>query len=185
MTGTERGLLSSRSEFVRGVARVLDSAGVAYVFLHGYSEDSRDSDLDIAMHPKHRSIVDGILHSGALGQLLQRLDYDVPWSRYYVLTASDPNRRYRELDVACDPYGIGKYGPAIRIALQRRHTVDGLIVPQPAAETLYLAVKRARKGAAPGDLTSLKRAFETTHRVQGRCSLRSLVPSRRWRRDRA
>ena len=68
-----------------------------------------------------------------------------PWCRYYVLASDEPDRRYRELDVGCDPWGIGKDGPALQVALA--HAVDegGLRVPAPAAQTLYLAIKKARK----------------------------------------
>src|SRR4051794_30533682 len=76
---------SARSAFVGEIAQTLERAGVDYVFLHGYTADSRDSDVDLAICPRDRDTVDLIMRSGVFGPLLQRLDYDVPWSRYYVL----------------------------------------------------------------------------------------------------
>jgi hypothetical protein len=149
---------SARSQFVTAVGATFDRAGVEHVFLHGVEADARDSDVDVAVSRESLCVVDLTVRTGTFGRLLQRLDYDVPWYRYYVVATDDPDRRYRELDVACDPWGIGRYGTAARVALANKRRLDGLNVPQPAAEALYLAVKRARKGAEPGELERLRRA---------------------------
>ena len=151
--------LNVRSRFVHRVARLLDDAGVNYVFLHGYGPDSHDSDLDVAVTQESLNTVDLLLASGSLGRLLQRFDYDIPWCRYYVVEADESARRYRQLDVACDPWGIGRYGPALGVALSHVRVVDGLRTPEPAAEMFYLAVKRARKGASASELATIERLF--------------------------
>jgi hypothetical protein len=151
--------VSSRSRFVKSVARAFEDAGVDHVFLHGYEFGARDSDLDVAVTRESLRAVDLLLRCGGVGRLLQRLDHDVPWCRYYVVAAGEPGRRYRQLDVVCDPWGISKDGPAVRIALENRRRVDGLSVPEVAAEAVYLAVKRARKGADPAEAARLRWAF--------------------------
>ena len=148
------------------------------MFLHGYAPDGHDSDVDVAVSRQSIGTVDLLAKSGTFGRLLQRIDYDVPWCRYYVLEADEPGRRYRQLDVACDPWGIGRYGRAVSIALANRRRIDGMSVPGTAAEALYLAVKRARKGAQVSWVASTKRS-PTTPPQPPICSARSSAPSGR------
>ena len=150
---------SRRSRFIRKVAEAFEEAAVDHVFLHGYDPDARDSDIDVAVARESRIAVDLILRSGRLGPLVQRLDHDVPWCHYYVVAVNEPTRRYRQLDVTCDPWGISKDGSAIRVAMCHRRRVNGLSVPTPAAEAVYLILKRARKGVGPGELARLHNAF--------------------------
>jgi len=136
-----------RANFVSRVAAAFEQARIAYVLLHGYGEERpADSDLDVAVAPRSLPAVDAIVRSGALGRLVQCFHYDVPWCRYYVVESEELDRRYRQLDVACDPWGIGRYGPALSLALTQVDMSRSLLVPGPAAETGYLAVKRACKG---------------------------------------
>jgi hypothetical protein len=136
-----------RARFVARVAAAFEQAGVEYVLLHGYGEEGpADSDLDAAAAPGSLPAVDAIVRSGALGRLVQCFHYDVPWCRWYVVESGEPGRRYRQLDVACDPWGISRYGQALPLALSQVDTSTGFPVPGPAAETAYLAVKRACKG---------------------------------------
>ena len=140
--------VSARSRFVNDVARVFEGAGVVRS-LHGYGTASPDSDVDLAVTRESLSTVDLLLTCGRLGRLLQRLDYDIPWCRYYAIETGEAKRRYRQVDVACDPRGIGRYGPALRVVLANTHLVDGLRIPEPAAEAFYLIVKRAKKEPGP------------------------------------
>jgi thymidylate kinase len=136
-----------RARFVARVAAAFEQAGVEYVLLHGYGEGGpADSDLDVAAAPGSLPAVDAIVRSGALGRLVQCFHYDVPWCRWYVVETGEPGRRHRQLDVACDPWGISRYGTALPLALSQVDTSRGFPVPRPAAETGYLAVKRACKG---------------------------------------
>jgi hypothetical protein len=138
---------AGRAGFVARVAVAFEQAGVEYVLLHGYGEGGpADSDLDVAAAPGSLPAVDAIVRSGALGRLVQCYHYDVPWCRWYVVESGEPGRRHRQLDVACDPWGISRYGPALPLALSQVDTSTGFPVPEPAAETGYLAVKRACKG---------------------------------------
>ena len=122
---------------------------------------SRDSDVDVAVSSKSLVAVDTIVREGRLGRLLQRFDYDVPWCRYYVLETGDPDRRFRQLDVACDPFGIGRYGDAVQLALDHGQRVDGLSTLSPAATVAYLAAKRACKGIRDeADVRELRKKFE-------------------------
>src|SRR2546428_9483512 len=150
---------TSRRAFIARLAEVFAEADVRYVVLHGGIGDGGDSDVDIAVTPESLPIVDDLVRSGCFGRLLQRLYYDVPWCFYYVIETAEPDRRYRQLDVACDPWGIGRYGPAVDICLSRTTVIDDVHVPTPAAEALYLALKRARKGVrGPVDRSALEAA---------------------------
>jgi hypothetical protein len=153
----------SRQAFIERVSRALDEAGVVYVLLHETAdrEDGSDSDVDIAVTRDSLATVDALVRSGAFGRLLQRLDYDIPWSRFYVVRSDEPGRRYRQLDVACDPWGIGRYGRAIAVALAELQIDSDPPRPSAPATTLYLAVKRAVKlGRAPKRLVDLQQAFD-------------------------
>ena len=129
------------------VAQQFEDAGVSHVFLHHVGDEALpDSDIDVAVGRESLTAVDTIVRAGGLGRLLQRFDYDVPWCRFYVIETDEPGRRLRQLDVACDPFGIGRYGDAIRLALASTQAVAGGSRLAPAAATVYLAAKRARKG---------------------------------------
>jgi hypothetical protein len=154
----------SRQAFVERVSRGLDEAGVEYVLLHETAdrEDGNDSDVDLAITRDSLSTADALVRSGAFGRVLQRFDYDVPWSRFYVVRSDEPGRRYRQLDVACDPWGIGRYGRAIAVALSEIEVGSDPPRPSAPATTFYLAVKRAVKlGRAPQRLVDLQQAFDT------------------------
>lgn len=155
------GASSPRSRFVERVGGAFAAAGVDYVILHGSEPDHPDdSDLDVAVDRKGAGVVDAILRTGALGRLVQCFHY-APRSRYYVLQSTEPGRRYRELDVVCDQAGIGRDGTAVRVALAHAVDHEGLRVPAPGATTLYLAAKKARKGASgPEAAAALLRAYE-------------------------
>lgn len=148
-----------RRRFLQRVARAFDEAKVDYVFLHGFGSGAHDSDVDVAVGRESVGVVDLLTRIGRFGRLLQRIDYDIPWSRYYIFETDEPGRRYRQLDVACDPHGIGRYGRAVSVALANRRRVDGMCVPTAAAEAVYLAVKRARKGLDAAGLEELCDAF--------------------------
>jgi peptidoglycan/xylan/chitin deacetylase (PgdA/CDA1 family) len=136
----------ARTRFVARVADAFERAGVEYVFLHGYGQDRGfDSDLDVAVARSSLKLTDELIRSGAFGRVVQCLHHGVPWCRYYAVEVDEPGRRYRQLDVVCDPWGIGPDGPAVPVALSSAVLSGGMRVPEPAAETLYLAVKRARK----------------------------------------
>jgi hypothetical protein len=152
----------ARARFVATVADHFNAAGIKYVVLHG-SESSRasDTDVDVAVDRAGASLVDTLIRTGVFGPLVQCLHYADPASRYYVVAAHEPGRRYREIDVVCDPAGIGKDGPAVRVALEEATVQDGVRVPTPAAQTMYLAVKKARKRQHGGEArATLLRSFE-------------------------
>jgi hypothetical protein len=151
---------AQRLGFVQRLVEAFDSTGIEYVVLHSFGPaETRDSDVDVAVEPASLGAADALIRTGQLGRLLQRLHYDVPWCRFYVLRAHEDGRRYRQVDVACDPWGIGRYGPAIPVALGSPERVAGIPVPRAAARCVYLAAKRARKGAEAAQLVPLRAAF--------------------------
>ena len=151
----------ARVRFIRQVARAFREAQVDYVVLHR-DHDQRDSDLDLAVGRASLDVADAIIRSGALGRLVQCFHYDVPWCHHYVLESEEVGRKYRQIDLRCDPWGIGMYGATVREALARAVLADEVRVARPAAETLYLAAKRAQKRAyeRPGGIDDLRDAFK-------------------------
>jgi hypothetical protein len=148
-----------RHAFIASVRAAFEDAGIDHVFLHDVSAE-RDSDVDVVVDAAARDAVETLACTGRFGRLVQRLDYDVPWCRFYVVETGRAPLRYRKLDVVADPYGIGRYGDAPAVALARAERRDGLAVASPAAECLYLAVKRSRKRMhSEADTVSLRRAF--------------------------
>jgi peptidoglycan/xylan/chitin deacetylase (PgdA/CDA1 family) len=150
-----------RARFVSLLAQLFDEADIRYVVLHGAGgERVVDSDVDVAVEQGSLDLAHAVIEAGALGRVLQCLRYAGGTSRYYVLEADEPGRRYRQLDLVCDPHAIGCDGPAIELALAHSEGRNGVRVPRPAAETVYLAVKRARKRMfSPGDQDRLLESF--------------------------
>jgi peptidoglycan/xylan/chitin deacetylase (PgdA/CDA1 family) len=158
---TSRVARDARASFVARVADAFEGAGIDYVFLHGYANGRGiDSDLDVAVTRDSLNRTDALIRSGAFGRVVQCLHHGVPWCRYYVVEVEEPGRRHRQLDVVCDPWGIGPDGPAVPVALSSAVRSEGMRIPDPAAEALYLAVKRARKRMyGVRDLAELRRVF--------------------------
>jgi thymidylate kinase len=149
----------SRDRFLRLVSRALTEQLIGHVFLHGHSQADADSDIDVAVNPESLDAVDLLVTSGTFGPLIQRVSYDIPWCRSYVVRF-DSKQRYEQLDLACDPWGVSRIGPAIQVALSAARKVDGLSVPSPAASAFYLASKRAVKGATHPQAALLIHAFK-------------------------
>jgi len=136
-----------RAEFVARVVAELQAAGIDYVLLHERAAERRaDSDLDVAVARESVGRTRSLVRSGVFGRPIQAVDYDVPWCTWYVLEARERGRRHRQIDFACDPWGIGRYGPAVRLALAGAEDTEQGRLPEPAAEAAYLALKRAAKG---------------------------------------
>jgi hypothetical protein len=158
-----------RTAFVARVVAAFDEALMNYVVLSSDEQNvAYDSDLDIALDRPSLEVADTIIRSGRFGRLIQCLYQDVPWSRLYVLEVREPGRRYRQIDITCDPWGIGRYGKAIDLALSHRtRTAGGRPVPEPAAAAVHAVVKRARKGMRDRDdeLTLLARIRSDPARV--------------------
>jgi peptidoglycan/xylan/chitin deacetylase (PgdA/CDA1 family) len=161
-TARESSASADRARFVTEVARALRTADVEFAFLHEHAGSGKDTDVDIAVDGEGLEVVDALARVGAFGELVQSFEYGAPRCRYYVLRSSEPGRRYRQLDVVCDPRGIGKDGIAVPLALASAdETIGGLRVPSSAAETVYLAVKKARKRQwSSHDRSILRRSFE-------------------------
>ena len=113
---------TARSLFVARLTDLLTEAGIGHVVLHAQGDEAYlDSDIDIGVDRKDVDLVDTLLHSGALGRLVQRIHHDVPWCRYYVLATGDPERPYRQVDVASDPWGLSALGRSIDLEIGRAH----------------------------------------------------------------
>jgi hypothetical protein len=171
---------TARERFVRDVVDAFEHARVEFVLLHGHDPDARDSDLDIAVTRRSLAAVDALVRAGTFGRMLQRLHYDVPWCFYYVVESDEPGRRYRQLDVACDPWGIGRYGPAIPLALDFIKRNPGVRTLDERTESAYLAIKRARKGAP--QLARLAADVRRHRRTPWRLFLRGCFESARMAR---
>ena len=149
MTSTEGGA-STRLGFVTAVAQDFKDAGIRHVFLHHVADEpSGDSDIDIAVARESLVAVDTIVRAGRLGRLLQRFDYDVPWCRFYVIETDEPGRHLRQLDIACDPFGIGRYGDAVQLALEHAQR-GGRPEHAPARRDRRLPRRQAGSQGPPG-----------------------------------
>jgi hypothetical protein len=159
---TASGTLATRQGFVDAVREQFDRASIEYAFLGAVEESDKDSDVDVLVQREHLPTVEAVVRSGALGRLVQRMDYDIPWCRYYILATGDPGRPFRQLDVACDPYGISRYGLALARTPSGTRLEHGVPVFRAANRVLYLATKRARKGlVSDTEADQLRRAFES------------------------
>lgn len=139
--------LAERSGFVTAVRDAFDAARIDHVFLHNVSaEELSDSDVDVAVSKDSLRAVEAVARAGALGRLVQQVDYDVPWCRCHTFDTGEGRRRFRQLDVACDPWGISQHGITVARALTKATTVEGSCVPVPRARFAYLLAKRARNG---------------------------------------
>ena len=151
----------TRGDFVESVRHIFHEAGVEFAFLHGFEEWDRDSDIDIVVSRASLKPVDSLIRTGALGGLVQRVDYDVPWCRAYLLDTRSPDRRFRQLDVACDPLGISRHGQGLRDPLRGSVLKQGKPVVGPETRLVYLAAKRAYKGIRnQREVTLLQEAFD-------------------------
>ena len=156
----EKSSAQGRMQFIERVAREFEHAGVDYVFLHESSERATDSDVDVAVSRESLSAVETVVRTGRLGQLVQRFEYDIPFCRFYIIRVDEPGRRYRQLDVGCDPWGVSRYGATLRVALEHAVNAEPAIrVPDSAATCLYLSAKRAQKGLARVEHRALIDAF--------------------------
>jgi hypothetical protein len=135
-----------RARFIREVVTAFERADVEFVLLHGHDPKAPDSDLDVVVTRRSLGAVDALVRAGTFGRMLQRFHYGVPWYYTYVIERREAKLRYRELDVACDPWGIGRYGPALPIALDFVKRNPDARVLDAGAETAYLAIKRSQKG---------------------------------------
>jgi peptidoglycan/xylan/chitin deacetylase (PgdA/CDA1 family) len=134
-----------RGKFIDRMVQAFENADIDYALLNEHGVLGIDSDVDIAVDRRSLEVTDAVIRSGSLGRLVQCIHHGVPWSRYYVLEVGEPGRRFRQLDVVCDPWGIGRDGIAVKTALSRAVRVEGIRVPDAAGQALYLGVKRARK----------------------------------------
>src|SRR3954469_1292076 len=157
----------ARMSFTIRLGCALECAHVDYAVLV-----DGDNDLDLVVAPGSMRIVQEVL--SRFGPIVQAHDYEVPYSRLLVVRLPD-GPRYRRVDVACDPNGIGKYGGAPAAALAAATTdEEGVRRPNAAALFAYLAVKRARKGVAAQSADELA---DVAARAgdDGRASLRALA----------
>ncbi len=152
---------SPRNRFVAAVAGAFNATGVEYAILHGYEEgDHGDTDLDVAVGQRSRHLVDALVRQNMFGRVVQMIHYDIPWCRTYVVEVDEPGRRYRQLDIACDPWGVSRLGAALPMALAETRRLEELRVPAPAGEAVYFAVKKAVEGLKRSDDAAyLRRAF--------------------------
>ncbi len=145
-TGPTASAQSPRARFIQEVAAAFEQADVGFVLLHGHDSEAPDSDLDVMVTRRSLGAVDALVRAGTFGRMLQRFEYDVPWFYTYVIERREAELRYRELDIGCDPWGIGRYGPALPIALDFVKRNPDARTLDAGAETAYLAIKRSQKG---------------------------------------
>lgn len=128
--------------FAERVTSVLADCGVEHALL---GESAHE--VDVVVPRSSLSALDAALRLGRLGRVVQHSHHEAPWSRWYAVETSEPGR-YRWLDVACDPFGIGPYGLGPAAAL--RH-------PGSAGRTCYRAAKLAVKG---GETAALRAEYD-------------------------
>ena len=151
---------AGRSRFLARLVGVLGEVDAQYVLLHGEVAEDTASDFDLAVDRSSLRAFDTAIRAAALGRLVQAVHYDVPWCVSYVVATGESGRRYRNVDVACDPWGVSRLGPAIPVALGYAAERGGVRVPAPAAAAFFLALKRACEGVKrPSDPAVLAEVF--------------------------
>src|SRR5439155_17737532 len=144
--------MSYRVDFIRRVAATFGEARLTFSFLTGSRADHpRDSDVDVGVDRQSLRAADSIIRTGAFGRLMRVVEYDIPWCRAYTIEVGEPARRFRHLDIACDPWGINRLGSVLQSAVDSSSPSDDDFVPRPEAglEAALLAVRRATERRGP------------------------------------
>ena len=186
---------SGRFPFIQRVAATFAHARVGFVLLNGSRPDHAvDSDLDVGIRRDSRATADMLVRTGYFGRLIRVARYDVPWCGTYTLEVREAERRFRQLDLACDPWNINRLGSALAEAIDAAADVDddGLPRPEPAAEAVYLCVQKAvdRKPVAQAVAEireAMARAPSAALRLRERygqagAALAAVLESRGWTR---
>ena len=152
-----------RFQFIRRVAARFERARVAFVFLNSSRpDDVVDSDLDVGVERRSLAAADALVRSGYFGRIVRVAQYDVPWCGTYTLEVRDGARRFRQLDIACDPWSINRLGAALSDAVSSAiHTEgDGLPRPDAATEAVFVCVKKAVDGkSSPQAISDIRDAI--------------------------
>ena len=191
---------SPRERFVGEVVAAFERAGVEFVLLHGHDAEARDSDLDVAVTRQSLGAVDALVRAGTFGRMLQRLHYGVPWYFTYVIERRETEQRYRELDVACDPWGDRTLRAGSADCARLHKAQPGRARVGRRGRGRYLALKRSQKGVrdererrrltaaarehwqAAGALLEPRLGSRAGPR-SGRWAFRDRSPTKRWRRS--
>src|SRR3954454_3762340 len=136
----------ARFQFVRRVAATFEHARVAFVLLNSSRPgDVVDSDLDVGVERGSLAAADALVRSGSFGRIIRVAQYDVPWCGTYTVETRDGLRRFRQLDVSCDPWSINRLGAALTDAVRSATDAEGDGLPRPdaAIEAVFVCVKKA------------------------------------------
>jgi peptidoglycan/xylan/chitin deacetylase (PgdA/CDA1 family) len=137
------------------VARAFDEAQIDYVFL-----PSPEGELRIAVDRTSKRAADLLVRTSTNHRVVRYVADAAPWRRRYVLQLGGDPRRHCQLQLLCDPRGVGAEGAAVPIALARAVRDDAIPVPDPAAESL-LSMVAGDRGAPHGpELTVVRRLLE-------------------------
>ena len=175
-----------RADFLRAVFHELDDQGVCYCVLHTWEGLPEDlpSDLDIAVHPRHRDKLPGVF--GALsGQgflPVQCLNYAVNAYYFVFCWFHGLELQHVALDVIFEHRrgGMILTPGEILVAGRRRH--DSFWIPNPVVELNYLLTKKALKGMVlPHTEKQLKNLIEEVGRPRAE-EVACLLYGEKWKK---
>jgi hypothetical protein len=151
------------------VLDVLAGCGVRFALLHDEARiaaGSSRSDLDLVVDRDPRRILaDHVpdLHRAGLYPIIV-WPYDVAETATVFLARPDASSGV-QLDLLCDPSGLGKYGVRSRVLLEQTGQGERWPVIRPEHQLLYLLRKRSHKGARD-EVVELRRSLGDMQRTE-------------------
>lgn len=133
------------------VERILSNT--EYAVLHGWESlpDNHDSDLDIAINPRHLFMLEESLLDYKSGKLVQMIQHESSCFYFIVALKNGKGMEYLQIDAATDYRRNGcTYFTAEELNRQRQKW-KGFWVARPETELAYLLVKKILKGITPDE----------------------------------
>jgi hypothetical protein len=134
---------------VRAVLAALQADGIGAVLLHPADGFGPEHDVDIAVDRPLGLVRPIVLRSlRKLGLTpVAIMEYDIGgYESVVVGRLAGGSFQAQAIDIAHDPWGVGRYGVPMSRLIKRAFERDGIPTPPPGWEAVYLVSKRVQKG---------------------------------------